>query len=396
MTALPQSSRVLGLAILACGVLLLSPALALAQATDPEPSSPPTIPPPPPTPITPAPEPPTTQPSQTMPQGDLPEASKLLDQAIEAMGGKEALAEIKTTSLSATGEAPMGGSVNLILKNGENGQFYIESTVPGMPTASMGSNGEVGWSSHPMAGYQLLSDEETKMVREQSNMFNVVHRMREEFPEMTTMEKADFQGKPAWKVKLIDKEGNEHLAFFDPETHLMRGMQRNDGPMEIVIALEDWIERDNVKVFTTMKIEQMGQLMMTMKMDEIEFNTLEASDFELPEEVKAMVEQRKGGGGGAQPGAATRPATQPMSSSLDLDEVKRLAKKACEPDEGFEASVDVSATADVVTVHVIEIMDKVSGKDFAETSTKQAMVREFLEKDLRPLIGHRKLEVVFQ
>lgn len=94
-------------------------------------------------------------------------------------------------------------------------------------------------------------------------------------------------------------------------------------------------------------------------------------------------------------GASPSPTIQLGSEAL-AKRLLAIATKACTPDPGFTPVLDVTELNDkAITVSVYQVLDSVSGSDFAGRPSRRAMIREFLETDLRPAIGSRELTVIF-
>lgn len=261
---------------------------------------------------------PSTQPAATKPDTappkDLPPAKEIIDASIKAMGGKEAFEAIESTSIKATMTGSPMGDVNMTMVSAKPGRFLVTQSMPAMGETSIGCDGTVGWMNSPMmGGYQLLDEQQTKEMQQQSNMFRLVLKMEEDYPDHETVDKTEFNGQDCYKIKLVNPEGKEGFAFFSVDKKLIQGMEVKEetpmGAVNVSITFDQWKEIGDVKVFTKMNIEQMG-MAMAMTFNEVDFNKADPAAFELPEEVKELVKKRD-----APPETQpeTQPATQPAT-----------------------------------------------------------------------------------
>ena len=137
-------------------------------------------------------------------------------------------------------------------------------------------------------------------------MFRMVLHMRDDAKELKTVDQVKFNDADCYKVSAVDKEDHEQFAYFDVKDHLIRGIEATqDSPMGQVtstVKFSEWKQDAGIKYFTKVDIEQMG-MTMTLTFDEVKFNTLEPSVFELPDEVRKMLKDQEA------PPTTTNPAT---------------------------------------------------------------------------------------
>lgn len=223
------------------------------------------------------------------------------------MGGDKAFDEIKSSIIKATMSTPMG-DLALDMNWMKPAMVFIKQSMPGMDS-TMGSDGSVSWVKGPM-GYQILEPEQARQMQDQSNMFRMVIRMRDESKELKTVDQTKFGDTDCYKISATDKDGVEQFAFFDVKDSLIRGIEAAQetqmGSVTSTIKFGEWKEAAGIKYFTKIDIDQMG-MTMTLTFNEVTFNTLEASAFALPDEVKAMLKEKEAGG--TTPAPTTAPAT---------------------------------------------------------------------------------------
>ncbi len=221
------------------------------------------------------------------------------------MGGEKAFDAIQSSMIKATMSTPMG-DLSLDMNWMKPTMVFIKQSMPGMDS-TMGSDGSVSWVKGP-TGFQILEPDQARQMQDQSNMFRMVLRMRDESKELKTVDQIKFGDSDCYKVSATDKDGVEQFAFFDVKEGLIRGIEASQetqmGPVTSTIKFAEWKEDAGIKYFTKIDIDQMG-MTMTLTFNEVKFNTLEASAFALPDEVKAML---KGAESPDTKPAATAPA----------------------------------------------------------------------------------------
>ena len=145
----------------------------------------------------------------------------------------------------------------------------------------------------------------------------MVLNMEDDNKDLQTVDRAQFDGEDCYKLKMINEEGSEQFAFFSVDKKLIRAMQVNQegpmGPASTTVKFEDWKTKDGLNLFNKLNIEQ-GGMEMTLTFDEVEFNKVDPAVFELPDDVKTLLQKNQAGPEATQPGAgpaATKPASKP-------------------------------------------------------------------------------------
>ena len=232
---------------------------------------------------------------------DLPDAKKVIAAAIDAMGGKKAFEDVESSHIKGNMTTPMG-EMSLEMFSAKPNKFLFIQSMPAMGMEiTAGCDGDVGWMISPMVGgAQILEGEQLDEMREQSQMYEMVLRMEEDFEEVKTVGREKFAEHDCYKLQMKTEDGEESDAFFDVESKLPVGIktttQEAGQPMDVSVVFSDWKQFGDIKGFTKMTITQMG-MDMVMTFEEVEFNEVDPAKFALPDEVKAM--------------ATSQPATAP-------------------------------------------------------------------------------------
>ena len=230
----------------------------------------------------------------------MPAPEKIMDAALKAVGGKEAVESIKTLHAVMSMDM-MGMEITMDTKWSRAGGRLHKMSMP-MGEMLMGTDGKVKWKRDPM-GYALIEGEEAKQFDSQVDMFGMVlepHRkMKENVKSIEVAAKESFEGVECYRLHIVDKDDEKSNVFFEVESGLPRGLRHTVetemGPMTSTILFKDWQPEAGVKFFRAIKITTDNEMMpeMEMKVTKVVANKIEDSEFALPDEVKKLAEEAK-------------------------------------------------------------------------------------------------------
>jgi hypothetical protein len=231
-------------------------------------------------------------PPPSQPSADLPEAGTIIARYIEAVGGKDALLKTVSRHIRGTFSIPaqgMEGSLEMF--RSIPNKLLIRVNIPSMGEMAQGFNGQVGFTSNPMQGASLLEGNQLKQIGETADFYTELHRA-EKFTSMETVELTEFQGKPCYRVKLVTKTGREYAEFFDQQTGLLAGdvgeQEIPGGTAEQITVYSDY-KRFGDLLLPTRTATRIMTFEQVMTFESVEFNTVDETVYELPEEVKALL-----------------------------------------------------------------------------------------------------------
>lgn len=253
---------------------------------------------------------------------DLPKAKKVIEDAIDAMGGRDAFKNVKSMMFKISITSPAGAAA-MEGFTAKGGKFLLKQEMGGMMMRT-GSDGTIGWMHHPMAGYDLMNDEDLPEMQRQAEMHSILLRLDEEFETIETVGKADFNDKPCYKVRMVPKAETpqaddeavtepEQFYFFDIESKLLSGVEATQktqfGEMTSTMRFDEWKKKGDLNLFTRVRFSQMG-MEASLNFTELELDVVDNAIFELPDEVKKLAEDRKNADkpGETPPGAPGTPA----------------------------------------------------------------------------------------
>ena len=153
-------------------------------------------------------------------------AQSLLDKNLEARGGAAALAAIK--SIQFQGKMIFPGDFELAYsevraRGGADGvEARMEGNVQGL-TYMQGYDGQAGWRVNPFEGRrdaESMSGDESRSLSDSSRIDGVLQDARKDGSTVSYLGREDFDGTPAYKLKVAQKDGDEFTYLLDPDTYL--------------------------------------------------------------------------------------------------------------------------------------------------------------------------------
>jgi len=222
----------------------------------------------------------------------LPAAADLYDRMIELMGGRAAFEAYTSSKATGTFSMPSQGiEGSLEVYGAAPNLLLVIVDIPGIGTVRQGYNGEVGWTLNPMVGPMVLEGNMLNQMRQQADFFGPLNQ-EEYIASVETLEITDFDGRPCYKVQVTTVWDEEYFDFIDVETGLGAGSIRSQespmGAMESTSVISDYRDFGGILTPTSIVQTTMGQDQV-LTIESVEFDMVDESVFELPNEIKTMV-----------------------------------------------------------------------------------------------------------
>jgi hypothetical protein len=222
----------------------------------------------------------------------LPSAREILDRHIKEVGGRQAI--LAQTSMHATGTVSLpaaGISGKMEAYHAKPNRFLQRMTLPGIGDLEEGYNGTVGWSLSPLTGPSLLDGKQLEQRIFDADFYDDL-KLQARYASITTVEKMTFEGRSVYKLRLVQKTGEEDVEFYDVETGLKAGgITTRDspmGPIQGTTVVSDYKKFGSLLQPTTTKVSLMGTQMI-ISVASIEYGSVDASVFTPPAQIKALV-----------------------------------------------------------------------------------------------------------
>lgn len=225
------------------------------------------------------------------PAGKLPEAKEILAKFVKAMGGEAAFAKVKSQHAKGSFQMEAQGlDGDLEVFSARPNKLLVEITIPGIGKMLQGYDGKTGWNLSAATGPILIDGKQLVQMREQADFESALHKP-ELYKTMETLEETTFEGRTAYKLKLVRTSGTEVTEFYDKQTGLLIGSTLSQetvlGPMTVTNTIGEYKKFGDL-MFPTKITQKVGPIEQTMILKSYEFNTVEPSKFDLPEEIKAL------------------------------------------------------------------------------------------------------------
>ena len=225
-------------------------------------------------------------------QANLPSARSIVDRHVAAVGGKAALlahSSSRATGTFTVASAGMTGAIEVFAAKPD--KSLVKITIPGVGEVVEAYDGKNGWTMSAMTGPMLLEGKQLEEKRFDTDFFGELHDASR-YESMTTVERADFDGRQCYKVRLVRKGGGEDFEFYDVETGLKAGrIATRETPMGTVTGTStegDYKKFGALLQPTTVKNTMMG-VQQLITITSIEYDNVSPSVFEPPAPIKALI-----------------------------------------------------------------------------------------------------------
>lgn len=168
--------------------------------------------------------------------------------------------------------------------------------LPGVGKIATGFDGKIGWMNSPLTGPMILRDAMLEQVATQAD-FDYALRKPGDYKSMEVLSLETFAGEPSYKLKLVHKTGYETTEFFSKETGLQKGFLFKQeslfGAVNAATEITDYKKFGNI-LLPSRVVQKLSGIEQIVTVDEVEFNGVPASKFELPPEIKTLASAPSG------------------------------------------------------------------------------------------------------
>ena len=225
----------------------------------------------------------------------LPKAEAILDKYIQVTGGRALYEKIQSELAMGTLEI-VGKGVKGILTmyQAAPGLSYVIVEIEGAGKIEQGTNGEIAWERSALQGARLKTGQErSAALREASMSSRVAWRQHYTKAELTGVE--NVGGQDCYKIVMTPKDGSPETRYYDKKTSLLikkdiiAKTPMGEFPAETLVS--DYKEVDGILTPHRIKQKVLGQELETA-IHSIKYNAaIPKSRFDLPDDVKALVDQ---------------------------------------------------------------------------------------------------------
>lgn len=223
-------------------------------------------------------------------RAELPkEVVEVLDASVEASGGSEALASVKSSRLKGSfSVAALGMTASMTVLQAQPDKIYIAQDLPGFGKIEQCFDGKIGWAKDPMQGFRHLSEGEIATLK-QNESFAEMLDYDAAYSSGVLLESSEVDGAAVSVLKLTDAvTGEEETHYYSKESGLLLRMDTiaDMGPMGKLPAtmyVKAYGDQGGVKYPSLIEMTNAGVL-ISLTFESLELNPeLDDSLFAAPQ-----------------------------------------------------------------------------------------------------------------
>jgi hypothetical protein len=225
-------------------------------------------------------------------QDGLPSGTEIVRRHVAALGGAAAFKAIR--SVHARGRFEIrdrGISGDFELFTARPNRMLYRVTVAAIGVIENGFDGKVGWSLNPIAGPELLAGQQLVEAAAEA-WFDTPLYEDDHVRSVSPIERVEFDGRAAFKVRVVLRSGVDSMEFFDVSTGLQIGSESvratPQGPVPTVNMLRDHRRFGAVLQATTFVQRALG-FEQVVTIASCDYDAVPAATFALPPSIAALV-----------------------------------------------------------------------------------------------------------
>lgn len=223
-------------------------------------------------------------------------ADEIVKKAVDARGGIEKIKAVQSERITARLTSAQGVEAAVVLELKRPRKMHSEITVEGQKIVRVYDGKSGGWVVNPFAenkDVQPMSAEDLKEVPDEADMDGPLVDYKSKSSQIVLLGKEDLDGKPVYRLKLTNKNGDARSYLLDASSSLtvkweaIRKIEGKEFPWES--SLSDYREIQGMKF--PFKIEQGSpgtEFKQTLTIEKIEIDPkIDESRFAKPASPEA-------------------------------------------------------------------------------------------------------------
>jgi hypothetical protein len=182
----------------------------------------------------------------------LPSADQILNQYVEALGGRAAAEKISTRVMQGTlliNNIGAAGKYEVLTKAPNH--FRSTATFENFGITAEGFDGNTAWAVSPLVGVLGLVGQEKETLRRQADLLRN-YNLKNLYAALNVRGKGNLEGKVVYILEAVPTGGTPETLFFDVGSGLLvrQDVQRPafEGNVTMETYYEDYREIDGIKV----------------------------------------------------------------------------------------------------------------------------------------------------
>jgi hypothetical protein len=215
-----------------------------------------------------------------------PTVDEILDKALKAVGGREAVEKFTSRLIKGSLEIEAVGATGTIEVYAKApNKTAVVANISGFGTVNEVFDGAKGWSSDPAQGLREWAGSELATRKRKADFYTELN-LKKHYTKMEVKGKEKVGSYEAWMIEATPAEGSAEKLFFDVNTGLLVRQDAETespaGKMMVETYLDDYKVVDGVKIAHSMK-NVTPMFAISMKFTEIKHNVeIEDAKFGKP------------------------------------------------------------------------------------------------------------------
>lgn len=150
-------------------------------------------------------------------------ADEIVKKALDARGGIDKIKAVQSERISGRISFSQGIEGTVVLELKRPHQLHSEITVEGQKILRVYDGKSAGWTVNPFVetkDVQLMSEDELKGMPDEADMDGPLVDYKAKGTQIQLMGKEDLEGKPVYRLKLTEKNGEARTYVIDGSTFL--------------------------------------------------------------------------------------------------------------------------------------------------------------------------------
>jgi hypothetical protein len=226
---------------------------------------------------------------QTPPQ---PTAKDLVARHVTAIGGEAAYKAVKSMRVHGKFEIPAQGiSADFETFAARPAKLRLHVDIPGIGSTEEGYDGHIGWTIDPQMGARLLVGRELTELADDAEFDSTLH-LPGFVKDMTFVDRAEFDGRAAYKVRVQLQSGLEQIEYFDVERGVEIGSESTRttpfGAIPTTSLLRDYTKFGAILQPATI-VQRALSVEQILRVASIDYDVVTDTAFDLPPQIKALI-----------------------------------------------------------------------------------------------------------
>jgi len=213
----------------------------------------------------------------------LPTPTEILQQFEAAMGGREALAKVRSISAIASCRGPKGAYETRLVSD-RLGNLSFQQFLPDHKNIEGIHDGR-GWSQNPDGTYEWVDSTEIFVLRAHDFPMMAIDLARR-FHDFKTIGRVQYEAQPAVQVDVTDELGHPTTIYFSSDSHLPLALTgtnpRAATPPTVTSRFDAWRSVNGVKLVSHVTILY-GSDSYVFDFKTLTLNTADDQTFTIPE-----------------------------------------------------------------------------------------------------------------